>query len=86
MPYQEIRYHRRKGAGFISHHEIERGLVCDGMRAVIVGELSVGDRFRPRCGVIAAEDSEIGFNFLVDSFRLAIGLGVIGGGEREVVV
>ena len=33
--------------GFISHHEIERGLVCDGMRAVIVSEFCVGDRFGP---------------------------------------
>ena len=61
-------------------------MVGDGMRAVVVGEFSVGDRFGPRCGVIAAEDSEVGFNFLVDSFRLAVGLGVVGGGEGEVIV
>ena len=35
--------HRGKGMGFISHHEIERRLVSDGMRAVIVGEFCVGD-------------------------------------------
>ena len=35
--------HRRKGTGFISHHEIERRLIGDGVRAVIVGEFSVGD-------------------------------------------
>ena len=35
--------HRRKGTGFISHHEIERGLVCDGMRAVIVSKFCVRD-------------------------------------------
>ena len=39
--------HQGKGTGFISHHEIEQGLVRDGMRAVIVGEFCVGDRFRP---------------------------------------
>ena len=39
--------HRGKGTGFVSHHEIERGLICDGMRAVIVGEFCVGDRFGP---------------------------------------
>ena len=39
--------HRGEGTGFISHHEIERGLVCDRMRAMIVGEFSVGDRFGP---------------------------------------
>ena len=35
--------HRRKGTGFISHHEIERGLIGDGMRAVVVGEFCMGD-------------------------------------------
>ena len=39
--------HRRTGTGFVSHHEIERGLVCDGVRAVIVGEFGVGDQFGP---------------------------------------
>ena len=39
--------HRGKGTGFISHHEIERGLVSDGVRAVIMGEFCVGDRFGP---------------------------------------
>ena len=39
--------HRGKGTGFISHHEIERGLIGDGVRAVIVGEFGVGDRFGP---------------------------------------
>ena len=35
--------HRGKSTGFISHHEIERGLTGDGMRAVIVGEFCMGD-------------------------------------------
>ena len=39
--------YRRKGTGFISHHEIERGLIGDGVRTVIVGEFCVGDRFGP---------------------------------------
>ena len=29
--------------GFISHHEVERELIGDGVRAVIVGEFCVGD-------------------------------------------
>ena len=78
--------HRRKGTGFISHHEIERGLVCDGMRAVIVGEFCVGDRFGPRCGVIAAEDTKISLDFLIDSFCFSVRLRVIGGGEGKIVV
>ena len=38
-----IKDHRGKGTGFISHHEIERGLVCNGVRAVIMSEFCVGD-------------------------------------------
>ena len=35
--------YRGKSTGFISHHEIERRLISDGMGAVVVGEFSVGD-------------------------------------------
>ena len=51
-----------------------------------MGEFCVGDPFGPRCGIIAAKDSKVGFDFLIDPFRFAVGLWVIGGGEREVVV
>ena len=67
--------------GFISHHEIGQRLVGDGMRVVIVCEFSVGDRFRPRCGIIVAEDLEIGLDFLVYSFCFTISLRVVGSGE-----
>ena len=67
--------------GFISHHEIERRLIGDGVRAVVVGEFCVGDRFGPRCGIIAAKDAKVGFDFLVDLFRFAVGLWVISGGN-----
>ena len=30
-----------KSMGFISHHEIEQGLVCDGVRVVVVGEFNM---------------------------------------------
>ena len=78
--------HRGKGTGFISHYEIERELVRDGMRVVIVSEFCMGDRFGPRCRIIAAEDTKVGFNFLVDSFSFTIRLGVIGGGEGKVIM
>ena len=64
--------YRGKGTGFISHHEIEWRLTGDGMGAVIVGEFSVGDRFGPRCGIVAAEDAEVGFDFLIDSLCFAV--------------
>ena len=53
---------------------------------MVVGEFCMGDLFGPRCRVIAAEDSKVGFDFLVDSFSFAVGLRVIGSGEREVIV
>ena len=34
---------RGKGTGFIFHHEIERGLACDRMRAVIVSKFCMRD-------------------------------------------
>ena len=35
--------------------------------------------------LIRTEDVEVGFDFLVDSFRLPIGLRVVGSGEFNVV-
>ena len=58
----------------------------DGMRAVIVGEFCVGDRFGPRCGIIAAKDTKVSLDFLIDSFGFAVGLGVIGGGKGKFVM
>ena len=73
--------YRRKGTGFISHHEIEWGLVGDGVRAVIVSELSVGDVIGPRSGVIPTEDPKVCFDFLVYPFSFSVRLGVVGGGK-----
>ena len=44
-------------------------------------EFSMGNRFGPRCGIIAAENSEISFYFLIDSFSFTVGLRVVGGGK-----
>ena len=76
---------RGEGTRFISHHEIEQRLVGDRMRVVIVSEFCMGDQFGPRCGIIATEDTKVGLDFLVDLFRFAVGLRVIGGGEGEVI-
>ena len=53
---------------------------------MIVSEFCVGDRFGPRCGIIAAEDAKVGFDFLVDLFGFTIGLGVVGGGKGKVIM
>ena len=67
--------------GFISHHEIEQRLVGDGMGVVVMSEFCMGDRFGPRCGIIAAENTKIGLDFLIDLFRFSVRLRVIGGGK-----
>ena len=75
-----------KGMRFISHHEIERRLVHDGVRAVVVGKLCMGDLINPGTRVGPAEDPKVRFDLLVDTFCFTVGLGVIGGGEGEVIV
>ena len=61
-------------------------MISDGVGAVVVGEFSVGDRFGPRCCIIAAKDTKISLDFLIDSFGFTIGLRVISGGKGEIVV
>ena len=45
-----------------------------------------GEELRPFSRVIGAEYAEIGFEFLIGSFSLSVGLRVIGSGESYVVV
>ena len=53
---------------------------------MVVGELCMGDVVSPGTRVKPAEDPKVHFNLLVDTFCLAVRLGVIGGGEGEVIV
>ena len=71
---------------FISHHEVEWRLICDGVRAVVMGELHMGDLVGPGIQVRATEDLEICFNLLVDLFSFTVRLRVVGSGKGEVVV
>ena len=58
--------------GFISHHEIEQRLVGNRLRVVIVSKFCMGDVVSPRSGVIAAEDLEVCFDFLVYPFSFSV--------------
>ena len=49
-------------------------------------ELGRRKELHPFSRVIGAENTEIGFEFLIGSFSLSIGLRVIGSGESYVVV
>ena len=71
---------------FISHHEIEQGLVCDRVRAVIVGKFCVGDLIGPGSWIRSAEDPQVSFNLLIDTFSFTIKLWVVDGGKGEVIV
>ena len=53
---------------------------------MVVGKLCMEDLVSPGTRVGPTEDPKVRLNFLVNTFRLAIGLWVIGGGERKVVV
>ena len=54
-------------------------------RGVMV-EFCGGEELCPFSRVIGAEYAEIGFEFLISSFSLSVGLRVVGGGELYVVV
>ena len=49
-------------------------------------ELGGGEELHPFSWVIGAEYAEIGFEFLIGSFSLSIGLRMVGSGESYVVV
>ena len=72
--------------GFVFHHEIEWKLISDGMRAVVMCEFGVGNRFQSGCGIIAAEHAKVGFYLLIYSFCFAVGLRMVSGREGEVIV
>ena len=52
----------------------------------VMVEFCGGEELRPFSRVIGAEYAEIGFEFLIGSFGLSIGLRVVGGGKLYVVV
>ena len=73
--------YQRKGTAFVTHHEVKRRLVGDGMGVVVMHEFGVGDVFGPRSRVVPTEDPKVCFDFLVYLFGFPVRLGVIGGGE-----
>ena len=62
---------------FISKHEVEWRFASGGVRAVVVDKFSRRDMVSPCFRVRAAEDAEVGFEFLVESFCFPISLGVV---------
>ena len=48
-------------------------------------EFCGGEELRPFSWVIGTEYVEIGFEFLIGSFSLSIGLRVVGGGEFDII-
>ena len=48
-------------------------------------EFSGGEEFRPLVRIIGEKDTKISLNFLIGSFSLSIGLGVIDSGGVDIV-
>ena len=76
----------RVGTGFESHHEREGGDFCGTVRGGVVVEFGCSKEFQPFLGVIGAEDSEIGLDFLVGLFGLPICLRVVGSRKANIIV
>lgn len=62
----------------------EGGDLRGGMRSIVVGKLGDGEEVCPIVLLVVAVHAEECFQDLVNTFGLAIGLGVIGGGEVEL--
>ena len=69
----------------IAVKEGEQGHLGGAMWGRVVVEFGGGKELYPFGWVVGTEDAEIGFKFLIGSFRLSIGLGMIGSGESYVV-
>ena len=52
----------------------------------VVLEFSGSEEFRPLVRVVSAKDPKVSLNFLIGTFGLSISLGVIGGGEADIVL
>ena len=76
----------RIGTGFVAHHEREGGGIGDGMGSGVVCEFCHREEFGPFRRLVLGKDPKEGFKFLVDPFRFAISLGVVGSGEGDVIV
>ena len=70
---------------FIAVKEGERGCLGGAMWGRVVVEFGRGKELYLFGRVVGTEDVEIGFEFLIGSFRLSIGLGMIGSGELYVI-
>ena len=82
---------RGLGGGSVVEVDVERGVIAfvgeegggarSGVRGVVVGELGEGKEVDPVVLLVVDVDSEVLLEHLVDAFGLAVGLGVVGGGE-----
>ena len=48
-------------------------------------KFSRSEEFRPLMRIIGTKDMKVGLDFLIGSFNLSISLGVIGGGEADII-
>ena len=72
--------------GFIAHHEREGGGIGDGMGGRVVSKFCHREKFGPFRRLVFRKVLKEGLKFLIDPFRFAISLRMIGSGEGDVII
>ena len=75
----------RIGSGFIAVKEREWRLLGGAMRGKVVVELGGRKELGPQGWIVGTKDLKICFEFLIGSFSLPIGLGVVCSGGLYVI-
>ena len=70
----------------ISKEKREGRDLCRAVRNRVVLEFGSSEEFGPLVRIIGTKDTKISFYFLIGPFSLSIGLGVISGGEADIVL
>ena len=68
----------------VAINKFEGGFACRGVDSVVQGELGCGEERGPIILSLVYEVAEVLFDFLIDTFGLTIGLGVVGSGEAKL--
>src|SRR6267154_2477940 len=65
--------------GFKTHHQIEGGCIARIVFLLVMDEFCHREVVSPFCWFVSAVDPEVGFKFLIQTFCLAVCLGMVGG-------
>ena len=71
---------------FITIKEGEQRCLGGAVWGGVMVEFGRGEELHPFSQVVGAEYVEIGLEFLIGSFSLSVGLGMVGSGESYVII